>query len=323
MQVRVKIGTTNTGASTLNLNGLGTAPILRGNLGALAANDLVVNSIVDLTFDGTNWQLANYIGLGSGSTTQNFTTGLPFAVDTGTASALVAPFSPAILVGAYVAGLAVIVQAGHACPGGTVTLQPNALTAHGITNFDGSALITNDWISGELLFLIYNGSSWSLIDVRSPNAPSRILESSGTGQTFGQNIIQNVTCFTTVTRNTLGTSTWSGATLTVGAGEDGMWSLYAFAEISAPGLIGSGATPYFNIGFSRTRSGVTQFYWPEATGLVSGSAAQAAFQLIVDLQIGDLVKIFFQAGAPSSQIVVQPVGTPYSNFIASRLIGLH
>ncbi len=51
----------NTGASTLNVNGLGTKDIKKydgsGSLVALAANDILVNQIVSCRYDGTQFQL--------------------------------------------------------------------------------------------------------------------------------------------------------------------------------------------------------------------------------------------------------------------------
>ena len=53
----VKIANTNTGPSTLNINGIGAKPIVYGNGDALSAGDLVVGSIAELWYDGTQFQL--------------------------------------------------------------------------------------------------------------------------------------------------------------------------------------------------------------------------------------------------------------------------
>lgn len=54
---------TNTGATNLQIQQVGGAPIggnvaiQRPNLAALSANDIIANSIVAVTFNGTNWIL--------------------------------------------------------------------------------------------------------------------------------------------------------------------------------------------------------------------------------------------------------------------------
>jgi hypothetical protein len=56
LRVSVKIASANTGAATLNLNGLGAVAITRIGAAPLKANDLVPG-IADLEYDGTQWQL--------------------------------------------------------------------------------------------------------------------------------------------------------------------------------------------------------------------------------------------------------------------------
>ena len=55
----VKFGITNTGASTLAVNGLAAKPIRKGvgAVTALSASDLVVTKIYTLIYDGTNFQI--------------------------------------------------------------------------------------------------------------------------------------------------------------------------------------------------------------------------------------------------------------------------
>jgi len=59
MKVSIMFGTTNTGASAINLNGLGAKAIRKGTGGAtaLSASDLVVTKIYTLIYDGTNFQI--------------------------------------------------------------------------------------------------------------------------------------------------------------------------------------------------------------------------------------------------------------------------
>lgn len=57
MRVTLKIATTNTGPATLNLNGLGAANIKRPAAATLQAGDLPAGGLVDLEYDGTQWQV--------------------------------------------------------------------------------------------------------------------------------------------------------------------------------------------------------------------------------------------------------------------------
>lgn len=60
----VKVARTNTGAATLNLNGLGGKPIVRQSGLPLDGGDLIAGGIYLLTYDGTSFQLVG----GSAST---------------------------------------------------------------------------------------------------------------------------------------------------------------------------------------------------------------------------------------------------------------
>lgn len=81
MKIRVKFDVANTGASTLNVNGLGALAIVTGVSTATATGDIVANLIGDLIYNstGTVWQLVNpastILGLTftNGTTTKNAT----------------------------------------------------------------------------------------------------------------------------------------------------------------------------------------------------------------------------------------------------------
>jgi hypothetical protein len=50
---------TNTGAVTLNINSLGAKSITKNGTTALTANDVVINGVVEVIYDGTQFQLVN------------------------------------------------------------------------------------------------------------------------------------------------------------------------------------------------------------------------------------------------------------------------
>lgn len=58
MVVRLKVATTNTGAATLNVNGLGAVSILRGSGDALDAGELVAGDVVSFIYDGAAFRYA-------------------------------------------------------------------------------------------------------------------------------------------------------------------------------------------------------------------------------------------------------------------------
>lgn len=57
LAVRITFGNNNTGASTLNLNGLGAKSIVKNGTQALTANDLISGVEYELVYDGTNLQI--------------------------------------------------------------------------------------------------------------------------------------------------------------------------------------------------------------------------------------------------------------------------
>lgn len=58
---RVKIGTANTGAATLNVNSLGAKTIKKNYNSDLETGDLLANQIIEVAYDGTNLQLLSPI----------------------------------------------------------------------------------------------------------------------------------------------------------------------------------------------------------------------------------------------------------------------
>lgn len=81
MRIRVRFTNANTGAATINLNGLGAIAIKKSVSTALSAGDIMAGGIYELCYDGTNFQIpaavggtastpsltATYVGFGSGA----------------------------------------------------------------------------------------------------------------------------------------------------------------------------------------------------------------------------------------------------------------
>jgi len=56
---RFIVAATNTSSVTLNINSIGAKSITKNGTTALTANDLVINSVVEVIYDGTQFQLVN------------------------------------------------------------------------------------------------------------------------------------------------------------------------------------------------------------------------------------------------------------------------
>jgi hypothetical protein len=65
MHFRIKVANANTGPTKLNVNGVGFSPVVRANdQSELAAGDLFLGQIIEVTWDGTHWQILSGISGG-------------------------------------------------------------------------------------------------------------------------------------------------------------------------------------------------------------------------------------------------------------------
>lgn len=161
MGVKFKALVTNTGASTINVNGLGVIAIKRANGSALAAADITSGGIVELTYDGVNFQMQNY--LGTGTNTNSITlASIPYVADTGTPNALIGTYSPAITSGQQVAGLFISIKLANNITGAS-TINVNGL---GVKTIDLGTLVATPgsvFVAGEILLLAYDGTVYQVI----------------------------------------------------------------------------------------------------------------------------------------------------------------
>lgn len=182
LRVLFKALTTNTGASTINVNGIGTANIRRANGVALSANDIVSGQLVELTYDGTNFQMTNYLGTGT-ATVNNTIVGLPYAADSGTQNAIIATFSPAIT---YTAGTTVAVKLANTITG-ACTINANGLGLKNVTLGDLSNPPYNLFVAGEVIVITYDGTQFQIVNTsagmfyRRPTANYTIYVNTSTG----------------------------------------------------------------------------------------------------------------------------------------------
>lgn len=156
MTVRFKVANANTGASTLNVNGIGAGTIKNESGGDLMPGDLLANQIAELVHDGTNFRLQSpsRVSLSSAQ----------YAAATGSANAYTAAISPA--PAAYFAGLTVRFKV-VASNTGTSTLTVNALAAGTIKKPSGGNLVPGDLVVNQIAEVVHDGTNWQLMHARS------------------------------------------------------------------------------------------------------------------------------------------------------------
>lgn len=144
----VKVAATNTGATTINLNGLGAVAVVRAPNLPLTANTLIAGGVYTMVYDGTNFQVQTSDALG------------PFyAVDTGAANSLVATISPT--PAAYVTGMRVSVKALASNTGAT-TVNLNGLGIVPVVDAAGNALKSGMITANGVYELEFDGTYFRL-----------------------------------------------------------------------------------------------------------------------------------------------------------------
>jgi len=164
--VTLKPGSANTGASTININSLGTQNIKLLDGSNPYANALLTTGTYVLVYDGTNFVLTN---------PSPVTSYLNYAADTGAANAYAVAPSPAIT--AYAAGQIVTLQPAHANTGAS-TLNVNGLGTQNIKLLDGTNPAANALLTTGSYALMYNGTNFVLLN---PSQPAFVGDSGSGG----------------------------------------------------------------------------------------------------------------------------------------------
>ena len=132
---------------------------------ALSANDINSGQVVELTYDGTYFQMQNYLGAGATSNT-NTVVGIPYVADTGAQNAIVATFSPAITSAQQIPGLTVEVKLAYTITG-ACTINVNGLGVKNVTTGDLANPPNSVFVAGEVLLLIYDGTQYQIANTSS------------------------------------------------------------------------------------------------------------------------------------------------------------
>ena len=163
LTLRIKIPVACNGASTLNINGLGSRAIKRANGADTAANDLLSGMVVELVYDGAAWQIVNFQGFTSSTVNNNtFIVDIPYVVDIGTANNIIAPFAPAIT--AHTPGKFLLVKVA-ATNTGPVQITVNGLAVRPVIRAMLTPLAPGDIIPGMIIALVYDGTSYQMISM--------------------------------------------------------------------------------------------------------------------------------------------------------------
>lgn len=184
LTVKFKAQNANTAASTINVNGLGAVAIRRASGVALSANDIFSGGLVELTYDGTVFQMVNYLGAGATSNT-NTVVGIPYVTDTGSTNAIVATFSPAVTSGQQIAGLTVEVKLANTITG-ACTINVNGLGVKNLKTGDLQNPPNGLFVANEVLLLVYDGTQYQVVNstsliYRKPSANTTIFVNGSTG----------------------------------------------------------------------------------------------------------------------------------------------
>lgn len=193
----------NTGASTLNVNGLGMVNITNQNGSALQANQLVANQTATIMYEGGAFLL-----LSSGNV--SFTWLYYGGTDTGTANAYVLTIPLAF--NSYVNGIEIDWIPAHTNTGAS-TMDVNGLGIVNINNADGSALAAGELIAGVITKIIYQGSGFVLLASSTSGTFTGTLTGVASGAVTVAYWINNRVC-TLRAGNIVSTSTSTALTMT-------------------------------------------------------------------------------------------------------------
>lgn len=145
----------NTGASTLNIDGLGVKDIKRAGGAALQPGDIQAGGLVHVVFDGAQFQLVNpakpavLCAADSGSTDNAYVLSLTPAI-------------PALYTGLLVAFTSTRTNTGAA------TLNVNGLGAVALKKKGSVAIAAGDIASGQMMIAVYDGAAWQLLTAPLP-----------------------------------------------------------------------------------------------------------------------------------------------------------
>ncbi len=163
---RLEIATTNTGPVTLNVDGVGAKAVTRNGAIPMAGGDLLATAVIEVTYDGTQFQLIGQVQSGTAWFTASGT------------NALTGSLTPTLTT--YAAGQTfrfVIPNTNT----GPVTLNLDGLGAKDVTRNGTFPLVNGDLTAGDVAQVTYDGARFQVVAVSMTFIQQTILSS---GYTF-------------------------------------------------------------------------------------------------------------------------------------------
>jgi hypothetical protein len=194
--LRVRVKNTNTGACVINA-GAGNVLIKKMNGADTSPNDLPAGCLAVMVFDGTLFQLVNFIGAAPSGPPQVFSVKIPYCVDTSaTPGIITANFTPAIMT--LAAGDMLAVKVANTNPGPTI-MNINAITPGvNLAPNGGGIMIQGDVHASDVVIFFYDGTN--LYFAPNPEISAAITYMCGAGQQF----IDVPTALNALRRKTIG-----------------------------------------------------------------------------------------------------------------------
>jgi hypothetical protein len=137
--------------------GAGPAPVRKMDGSSPGNAEIKAGGIIEVTWDGTAWQLTNFGGAGTAGTINYLNVNIPYVVDTGTKNHIVGPFSPAITV--LQPGAVLLVKIANSVDDVT-DFKVNALPVKPVKAPDGSDLLPGDITAGDVVEFVYDGTNF-------------------------------------------------------------------------------------------------------------------------------------------------------------------
>lgn len=184
---KFKANTANTGAATLNVNSLGAKTIVKNYNATLANNDILANQLVEVIYDGTNFQMISPVSNSSSLSSKIISITRDMTVASGNVSYTGVGFTPTALVAIT----------GFTAAGGTVFAVGMADSAKTCVNLDKDSTnyVADPAANGSnILTIVPSGGNYVIASVNSYDADGFTLAWTKSGSPTGT-IYINILCF--------------------------------------------------------------------------------------------------------------------------------
>ena len=153
----------------------------------------------------------------------------------GTANGLTITLDPAVLDWSELLNVPLWIKASSANTSATVTFSVDGLTPISVKRLGGAALNPGDLQAGFYYQVAYDGTQIQIISSIAPPAGLSTtrapllarVDATTTTSVALPTSVDTLVNFQTLNGSSLGTSTWNGTRLTIGAGEGGLWDIRA------------------------------------------------------------------------------------------------